>query len=263
MAIELKTDGWHRYMMYRSGEQYMTFEPEQKRREAAEAGKKFVAMAYADVWAKDVELVKRMRAFLGKNFHWHDRLVKSGADLDVVQTLKEMVRGDSVVVIPEDAMRGGSVGSALLPPTKRAYSVMDPETAAEMRAIARSILYPPGEAVLSGPYRPDREACGQLAAARAAMAKVAGTSTPLGDAQPFEYSENAAGGDIEELAASSSNPNYAAKMLGYDRKTFGKILHIFKPKNGLGPADNVIWHDDGSVEFNGKILEYNFHDFAP
>ena len=179
MAIELKTDGWRRYMMYRRDEQHMTFEPEQKRREAAEAGKKFVAMAYADVWAKDGELVKRVRAFLGKNFHWHDRLVKSGADLDVVQTLKEMVRGDSVVVIPEDAMRGGSVGSALLPPTKRAYSVMDPETAAEMRAIARSFLYPPGEAVLSGPYRPDREACGQLAAARAAMVDSSGGKSEM------------------------------------------------------------------------------------
>jgi hypothetical protein len=202
MATELKTDGWRRYMLYRRDEHYMTFESEQKRREAAEAGKKFVAMAYADVWARDAELLKRVRAFLGKNFHWHDRLVKSGTDLDVVQTLREMVRGDSVVVIPEDAMRGGSLpSSGLLPATKRAYSVMDPETAAEMRAIARSILYPPGEVVLSGPYRPDREACGQLAAARAAMLKAADTSTPLGDAQPFKLGNNAASDDIESMAA--------------------------------------------------------------
>ncbi|WP_254067571.1 hypothetical protein [Burkholderia sp. L27(2015)] len=240
----------------------MTFEPEQKRREAAEAGKKFVAMAYADVWAKDVELVKRVRGFLGKNFHWHDRLVKSGADLDVVQTLNEMVRGDSVVVIPEDAMWGGSLpSSGLLPATKRAYSVMDPETAAEMRAIARSILYPPGEAVLSGPYRPDREACGQLAAARAAMAKAAGASTPLGDAQAFEYIEAVASGNADELAASTNNPRYAAKMLGYDQDTFSEMLHRFKPDKLLRPSDNVIWHDNGDVYFNGKYLD-NFHDWA-
>jgi len=206
MATELKTDGWRRYMLYRRDEHYMTFESEQKRRDAAEAGKKFVAMAYADVWAKDAELVKRVRAFLGKNFHWHDRLVKSGADLDVVQAIKDMVRGDSVVVIPEDAMRGGSLpSSGLLPPTKRAYSVMDPETAEEMRAIARSILYPPGEVVLSGPYRPDREACGQLAAARAAMVDSSGgkseTSTLLDDVSPFEYQINSAGGDVESIAA--------------------------------------------------------------
>jgi len=222
MAIELKTDGWRRYMMYRRDEKYMTFEPEQKRREAAEAGKKFVAMAYADVWAKDVELVKRVRAFLGKNFHWHDRLVKSGADIDVVQTIKEMVRGDSVVVISEDAMRGGSIGSALLPPTKRAYSVMDPETAAEMRAIARSFLYPPGEAVLSGPYRPDREACGQLAAARAAMAKAAGASTPLGDAQPFKLGNNASSDDVESIAARGiSEAEESECEAEYDRNILG------------------------------------------
>jgi hypothetical protein len=69
MATELKTDGRRRYMMYRRDEEYMTFEPEQKRREAAEAGKKFAAMAYADVWAKDAELVKRVRAVFGKSFH--------------------------------------------------------------------------------------------------------------------------------------------------------------------------------------------------
>jgi hypothetical protein len=52
-------------------------------------------------------------------------------------------------------------------------------------------------------------------------------------------------------------------MLGYDQETFSDMLHVFKPKNGLGPADNVIWHDDGSVEFNGNILDDNFHDYAP
>jgi hypothetical protein len=87
MAAELKTDAWHRYMLYRSSERYMTFEVEEKRKEAVEAGKKFTASAYADVWAKDPDLVKRVRAFLGENFHWHDRLVKDGTDLHVVQTL--------------------------------------------------------------------------------------------------------------------------------------------------------------------------------
>jgi hypothetical protein len=76
MAIELKADSWRRYMLYRSGERYMTFEPEEKRKEAVEAGKKFTASAYADAWAKDAELVKRVRAFLGENFHWHQRLAR-------------------------------------------------------------------------------------------------------------------------------------------------------------------------------------------
>ncbi|MEA3083903.1 MAG: hypothetical protein QOC89_1600 [Paraburkholderia sp.] len=85
----------------------------------------------------------------------------------------------------------------------------------------------------------------------------------LGDASPFEYIEDVVSAATEELAVRTRNPDYAAKMLGYDRKTFGYMLHIYKPRNGLGPADNVIWHDDGSVEFNGKILNDNFHDYAP
>lgn len=77
----------------------------------------------------------------------------------------------------------------------------------------------------------------------------------------FEYAEEASNGDAEELAASTNNPRYAAKMLGYDQNTFGKILHEFKPANGLRPSDNVIWHDNGDVYFNGEFIN-NFHDWA-
>ncbi len=51
-------------------------------------------------------------------------------------------------------------------------------------------------------------------------------------------------------------------MLGYDRKTFGQMLHVLKPANGLGPADNLIFHDSGDVEFKGVILD-DIHDYAP
>ncbi|MFL9928635.1 hypothetical protein P0D88_05025 [Paraburkholderia sp. RL18-103-BIB-C] len=87
------------------------------------------------------------------------------------------------------------------------------------------------------------------------------TATPLGDAQPFEYTPDAVSGEAEELAASTNNPKFAAKMLGYDQNTFSDILHNFKPDNGLGPADNVIWHDNGDVYFNGNFVA-NFHDWA-
>jgi hypothetical protein len=88
-----------------------------------------------------------------------------------------------------------------------------------------------------------------------------GELTPLGDAQPFEYTPGILSDAADRLAASTNNPNYAAKMLGYDRKTFGAILHRFKPGNGLGPADNVIWHDNGDVYFKGDYIG-NFHDWA-
>ncbi|WP_241496004.1 hypothetical protein [Paraburkholderia monticola] len=83
----------------------------------------------------------------------------------------------------------------------------------------------------------------------------------LSDGQPFEYTSDIVGGDVDQLAASTNNPKYAAKMLGYDQKTFGWMLHEFKPSNGLGPADNVIWHDNGDVYFRGNFVA-NFHDWA-
>lgn len=90
-----------------------------------------------------------------------------------------------------------------------------------------------------------------------------GGSTPLGDAKPFEYIPDTVSGDVQELAARTNSPRYAAKMLGYDQNTFSDMLHVFKPANGLGPADNVIFHDDGNVEFNGRMLDDNIHNYAP
>ncbi|WP_321953945.1 hypothetical protein [Burkholderia cenocepacia] len=88
-----------------------------------------------------------------------------------------------------------------------------------------------------------------------------GASSLLGYAQPFDYAARTIGDSVESLAAATNNPNFAAKMLGYDRKTFGQMLHILKPANGLGPADNVIFHDSGDVEFKGVIID-NIHDYA-
>lgn len=88
-----------------------------------------------------------------------------------------------------------------------------------------------------------------------------GASSLLREAQPFDYAARTIGQRVESLAAATNNPNFAAKMLGYDRKTFGQMLHILKPANGLGPADNVIFHDSGDVEFKGVIID-NIHDYA-
>jgi len=87
-------------------------------------------------------------------------------------------------------------------------------------------------------------------------------STPLGDAQPFDYQPDELSDDTEELAASTNNPNYAAQMLGYDRKTFGNMVHSMKDEMDLRGDDNVIWHDNGDVEFNGAIID-NMHSYAP
>lgn len=67
---------------------------------------------------------------------------------------------------------------------------------------------------------------------------------------------------IETLnnAISTNKPNYAAQMLGYDRNTFGKMIHEMKDELGLRGDDNVIWHQNGDIEFNGNIIG-NMHDY--
>lgn len=82
---------------------------------------------------------------------------------------------------------------------------------------------------------------------------------PLADAAPFEYTLDALSSDIEELAATTSSPNFSVKMLGYDHSTFGCAIHSMKDDLNLG-VDNVIWHDNGDVEFKKKIIG-NMHDY--
>ncbi|MGF6967619.1 hypothetical protein OKW43_004647 [Paraburkholderia sp. WC7.3g] len=84
----------------------------------------------------------------------------------------------------------------------------------------------------------------------------------LGNAKQFEYRPEALSDDVEQLADSTVKENYAAKMLGYERKLFGNMIHTMKRANQLRGDDNVIWHDDGGVEFKGVIVD-NMHSYAP
>lgn len=77
----------------------------------------------------------------------------------------------------------------------------------------------------------------------------------------FDYADSPLSGDIQELAASTTNPNFAAKMLGYQRKIFGNMIHQMKDANDLGGADNVLWHDNGDVEFKGVVID-NMHNYG-
>jgi RHS repeat-associated protein len=64
----------------------------------------------------------------------------------------------------------------------------------------------------------------------------------------------------QQLAASTNNPNYAAKMLGYERVEFGGMIHQMKAENNLRGDDNVIWHDNGDVYFKGVKID-NMHNY--
>ncbi|EDZ98883.1 conserved hypothetical protein [Burkholderia sp. H160] len=87
-------------------------------------------------------------------------------------------------------------------------------------------------------------------------------STPFGDAQPFDYQPDIPGGDVEQLAKSTFNGRYAAKMLGYDIDTFGGMIHALKHQYRLRGDDNVTFHDSGDVYFNSDWLD-NIHTYAP
>lgn len=102
---------------------------------------------------------------------------------------------------------------------------------------------------------------GALAGGTPQLANSFGSGSPLGDASVFDYADNPLSGDIQELAASTTNPNFAAKMLGYQRKIFGNMIHKMKDANDLGGADNVLWHDNGDVEFQGVVID-NMHNYG-
>ncbi|WP_233801315.1 hypothetical protein [Paraburkholderia sp. HP33-1] len=109
--------------------------------------------------------------------------------------------------------------------------------------------------------RPDTLASA-VTSPQSASSVPASPATPLNNAQPFNYQPDMPDGDAEELAASTNKENYAARMLGYDRKTFGDMIHAMKYFYRLRGDDNVIWHDGGDVEFNGEIID-NMHNWAP
>lgn len=97
--------------------------------------------------------------------------------------------------------------------------------------------------------------------AKDAASNLAETTTPLGDAQVFEYQPDALSDDVEELAKSTMNERYAAKMLGYDMDTYGGMIHALKHEYSLRGDDNVTFHDSGDVYFNGEWLD-NIHTYA-
>ena len=80
------------------------------------------------------------------------------------------------------------------------------------------------------------------------------------DAAPFEYVPHTLSEEAMELAASTNNPKFAAKMLGYSRSEFRDMVHRFKKTLGVGPDETLEWHDNGDVYFKGIYLD-NFNDY--
>jgi len=62
--------------------------------------------------------------------------------------------------------------------------------------------------------------------------------------------------------AATTNPNFAARMLEYDRTTFGAMIHAFKSFHGIPPNGVLVWHQDGSVYYMDEYID-NMHHWAP
>jgi hypothetical protein len=201
-GTELKTDSLKRWMMYSkdaygSGRIFLSTEQKQ----AVEEGKKFSQRAYADVWARDAALVQRVRSFLGTNFHWHQRLTKNGADLEVIQTLQSMIRGESVLLIAEQSRTGGA-GIGPVPKPKGLPSFREQlMTGLGMSDEAATSYMERYNAMVD---RVNAAAAGYANGAASSLADAASdlaeTVTPPGNAQPFAYAPDTVTGDALELA---------------------------------------------------------------
>ncbi|KWF80076.1 hypothetical protein WL93_24420 [Burkholderia diffusa] len=156
--------------------------------------------------------------------------------------------GPSTPPFPKASRLASVPGVAALPVDKPlpSWAVPSDVSAGELMSYLQSVVAGTG---------------GALAGGTPQLANSFGSGSPLGDASVFDYADNPLSGDIQELAASTTNPNFAAKMLGYQRKIFGNMIHQMKDANDLGGADNVLWHDNGDVEFQGVVID-NMHNYG-
>jgi hypothetical protein len=202
MGTELKTDAAQRWMMYRkdtyeSSRIFLTIE----QKKAIEEGKEFAQRAYADVWARDTALVRRVRAFLGENFHWHQRLAKGGTSLEVIQTLQSMIRGQSVVLIAERSRTGGARGHPAPSPAglpSFRSSLMSRYGMSYEAATAYMERY--NEIVDKVNATRARYADSDVSSTLGTASDIDGAVTPLGAARPFEYTRGIVG-EVQDVAA--------------------------------------------------------------
>ena len=253
-GTELKTDSLQRWMMYSkdaygSGRIFLTTEQKQ----AVEEGKKYSQRAYADVWAKDATLVQRVRSFLGANFHWHERLAKNGADLEVIQTLQSMIRGESVVLVGEQSRAGGAGGNPAPKPQGLPSFRSSLMTSYGMSYDAATAYIERYNDMVD---RANAVAARNANRAASLPADDAGdlteTVTPLGDAQPFEYEPDMPDmpdGDGEQVAARG------VRMTGNEPGSFA---------NNPNGQDVDYFDSDGnlSAQYHGSHGYPHGHNFS-
>jgi hypothetical protein len=213
--------------------------PNEDRQSASAYNQEFLRVAMGSYywWRSDTYLVERLRGFLERHvlaFRWKTAFENAA---EVVNCLYDAVRDGHIIALPGDmsALRRSSSGASA-PESPRPRSA----TVTPSSLYRRTSLGAQSWSAFDSTANMDR--------------------IPLGAAQPFRYIPEVVNADAEELAASTRSPDYAAKMLGYDRDIFGDMVHAMKDANRLRGDDNVIWHDNGDVYFKGRWLDnmYNY-----
>ncbi|BBP99856.1 hypothetical protein BSFA1_49850 [Burkholderia sp. SFA1] len=272
--------------LYRRRDVHFTNEAEEQR--AAESAKRFLADSIS--WQYDSAFMSQLRELLG---------LTEVEPADARWKVQRALETGELVTMPDTPSSGlhGSGGSDMPRPRSITFTPSQlfkgaPRMASSIRSFAAPTIprlpaddffeimaAKPGDVLPDGrvatPFTPEVLDASEVEALRqrvfgnnildgfAGDAGYDGSGSLLGDVQPLEYQPDVLSDDVFELTAKTNNPRFAAKMLGYDENTFSDMLHEFKPRNGLGPADNVIFYDDGSVEFKKRILDDNIHDYAP
>jgi hypothetical protein len=264
---------------------------EQRRQQREEDEGDFLAWFWACQLASADDELERLREFVIAN----GLGLRSGRPdaRELEESIRDVVEDGLVVPVidrTQESWSGGYAAAAASPAVAIQDGILRPPDDDLYAPLTSN--FSSGEPILPGPYDPATQeaklkaardgASGKgfdwLGAAEAAARVVlgeagaddestlksfdadAGGSGSLGEALPFEYLPDNLSDEVEQLAASTKNPGYAAKMLGYDRKTFGDMIHAMKRGLDLGGADNVIWHDNGDIEFDGDVIG-NMHDY--
>jgi hypothetical protein len=237
---------------------------------AAECAKKFLSDSFS--WERDSALIPHLRDLLG---------LPETNETDVSREIRRALETGELVTKPDPRSSGlnGSRGAEVHPP--RSFTVTPSQLFKRVSSVVASAqtYVPRTQPTLSandyltmwyarpGDVLPDGRIATALKpselndeALDAIRDRLFPTQSVLGDAQPFEYVPGGFGNDTLDLAASTTNPDYAAKMLGYDRVTFRRMIHLMKHQNRLRGNDNVVWHDNGDVYFKDIQIDnmYNY-----
>ena len=179
-----------------------------ERQKAVENGRKMFDAAFRDVWERNAELVARVQGFMSNSFPWH-----SARDArDTLEELARSVRQGAVYVVQEEIPTSGGY----IAPTQRKASWRDAaEEAAPVLSFKERYLAQLEQINAERPTWAESQAMMDDINA-AFMAQMAGTSplldamfqaagwtdkyanatgaerSLLGDAQPFEYGDEAA-----------------------------------------------------------------------